>query len=103
MGNRTSRKTMQKQNSSACDSSIYASKQPAEQPYFMKHHIETHCNLVDNVLNHHMQVVNSNPDIPPLIKSIHQTSLQLAIRHHFHATSLNTPHYLQLEQLVANF
>ncbi|CAF1572075.1 unnamed protein product [Rotaria magnacalcarata] len=103
MGNRASRKTVQKQHSSACDSSAYTSKQPADQPYFMKHHADAHCNLVDNLLNHHLQVVNSNPDIPPLIKSIHQNSFQLALRHHFYATSLNNPHYLQLEQLVVNY
>ncbi|CAF4423087.1 unnamed protein product, partial [Rotaria magnacalcarata] len=64
MGNRASRKTVQKQHSSACDSSAYTSKQPADQPYFRKHHADAHCNLVDNLLNHHLQVVNSNPDIP---------------------------------------
>ncbi|CAF2484891.1 unnamed protein product [Rotaria sp. Silwood2] len=104
MGNRTSRNTVSRKKRHSCDtSSIYSSNKNSDRQGFYKHHMDTHYNMIDNVLNDHFIILHSNANIQQSAMNIHQDSLKIAMRDHIHAMSLNILNHQRYQKIIYNF
>ncbi|CAF0796727.1 unnamed protein product [Rotaria sordida] len=100
MGNRTSRNTVPKEQHDSYDTAIRSSNKNSDRQYFNTYHTDTHYNIIDNVLNHHLIIMNSNVNIQQSAMNIHQDSLKLAMKNHINAVALNTSNYQQYHKMI---
>lgn len=88
MGNRSSRKTTKKSVHFASETPINPSKKNSDRESFHQRHANTHYNAINEVLNQHIDLLHSNPNIPPAAISAHQNSLTIAMQYHQNANDL---------------
>ncbi|CAF3335372.1 unnamed protein product [Rotaria sp. Silwood1] len=103
MGNRTSRNTVLQKKQYSCDTSIRSSNNNSDRQGFDKHHMNTHYNIIENVLNDHLIIMHSNAKIKQSAMNIHQDSLKIAMRHHMNAMSLNTSNLHRYQTIIYTF
>jgi len=90
MGNRTSRKSIQAEEHCS-------SNQTFDQQQFNKLHIDTHYNVINKILNHHLTLMDSNVDTQQIVTNIHKNGLNIAIEHHINAAYFDSPAYQRFQ------
>jgi hypothetical protein len=97
MGNCTSRNIFQTKGHGSHPSQTCSSNQTFDQQRFNKLHMDTHYDVIDKVLNHHLILMNSNTDTEQRAVNIHKNAVNIAVRNHINAAHLKSPNYQQTQ------
>ncbi len=103
MGNLTSRFIITKKRycSRGCQTS--PPDENTDQQPSTKLHIDSHYNEIEKVLNHQLDVMDSNTDIQQLVKIVHKNDLNIVLKHHINAVYSKIPNYQQTQQIIYAF